>query len=98
MFKYCILLTALSFVSAFSQINIALKPKCNIKKPYLNIKYESNLKPLNCSIYKYKIEEYKNNRLKANNIINYSVAKYYFPVNSIYKRYNTTFQNIYNDI
>jgi hypothetical protein len=91
MFKYCILLTALSFVSAFSQINIALKPKCNIK-------YESNLKPLNCSIYKYKIEEYKNNRLKANNIINYSVAKYYFPVNSIYKRYNTTFQVIYNDI
>jgi len=98
MFKYCILLTALSFVSAFSQINIALKPKYNIKKPYLNIKYESNLKPLNCSIYKYKIEEYKNNRLKVNNIINYSVVKYYFPVNSIYNKYNTTFQIINNDI
>lgn len=98
MFKYCILLAALSFVSAFSQINIALKPKYNIKKPYLNIKYETNLKPLNCSIYKYKIREYKNNRLEANNIINYSIAKYYFPFNSIYKRFNTTFQIINNDV
>jgi hypothetical protein len=90
MFKYYIIFTLLSLVSAFSQFNsIILKPKYSIKNTILN-KKASNLQPLNNSIAKYKLNELKNNRLKANNIVNYTIAKYYLPFLSTYRKWNET--------
>lgn len=90
MFKYYIVLTLLSLVGAFSQFNsIVLKPKYNIKNSIIN-KKTSNLQPLNNSIAKYKFNEFKNNRLKANNIVNYTVIKYYLPFLSTYRKWNET--------
>ena len=90
MFKYYIVLTLLSLVGAFSQFNsIVLKPKYNFKKFIIN-KKANNLQPLNNSIAKYKLNELKNNRLKANNILNYTIAKYYLPFLSTYKKWNET--------
>lgn len=90
MFKYYIILTLFSLVGAFSQFNsIVLKPKYNIKNSIINKKV-SNLQPLNNSIAKYKLNELKNNRLKANNIVNYTIAKYYLPFLSTYRKRNKT--------
>ena len=89
MFKYYIIFALLSLASAFSQFNsIILKPKYNIKNSM--IKKTINLQPLNNSITKYKLNELKNNRLKANNIVNYSIAKYYLPFLSTYRKWNET--------
>lgn len=93
MFKYYIILTLLSLVGAFSQFNsIVLKPKYNIKNSIIN-KKASNLQPLNNSIAKYKLNGLKNNRLKANNIVNYTIAKYYLPFLSTYRKRNKTCKN-----
>jgi hypothetical protein len=90
MFKYYIIFALLSLASAFSQFNsIILKPKYNIKNSMINKKV-SNLQPLNNSITKYKLNEFKNNRLKANNIVNYTIAKYYMPFLSTYRKWNET--------
>ena len=89
MFKYYIIFALLSLASAFSQFNsIILKPKYNIKNSM--IKKTINLQPLNNSITKYKLNELKNNRLKANNIVNYTIAKYYLPFLSTYRKWNET--------
>lgn len=90
MFKYYIILALLSLASAFSQFNsINLKPKYNIKNSIINKKV-SNLQPLNNSITRYKLNELKNNRLKPNNIINYTVVKYYLPFLSTSRKWNET--------
>ena len=90
MFKYYIIFTLLSLVSAFSQFNsIILKPKYSIKNTILN-KKASNLQPLNNSIAKFKLNELKNNRLKPNNIVNYTIIKYYLPFLSTYRKWNET--------
>lgn len=90
MFKYYIIFALLSLTSAFSQFNsIILKPKYNIKNSIINKKV-SNLQPLNNSITKYKLNELKNNRLKANNIVNYTISKYYLPFLSTYRKWNET--------
>jgi len=93
MFKYYIIFTLLSLVSAFSQFNsIILKPKYNIKNSILN-KKASNLQPLNNSIAKFKLNELKNNRLKPNNIVNYTIIKYYLPFLSTYRKWNDSCEN-----
>ena len=90
MFKYYIIFALLSLASAFSQFNsIILKPKYNIKNSMINKKV-SNLQPHNNSITKYKLNELKNNRLKANNIVNYTVIKYYLPFLSTSRKWNET--------
>lgn len=93
MFKYYIIFTLLSLACAFSQFNsIVLKPKYNIKNSIIN-KKASNLQPLNNSITKYKLNELKNNRLKASNIVNYTIAKYYLPFLSAHRKWNKTCKN-----
>lgn len=98
MFKYYIVLTLLSLVGAFSQFNsIVLKPKYNIKNSIIN-KKASNLQPLNNSIAKYKLIELKNNRLKASNIVNYKIAKYYLPFLSTNRKWNETCKDSNNTL
>jgi len=77
MLKYYFILLLLSFTSAFSQINIILQPKYNIKNNILTNKYTSNLVPLNNSVIKYKLNEIKNDRLNHNKLINYTFIEYY---------------------
>ena len=77
MVKNYFILLILTFASAFSQFNIILQPKYNIKNNILTNKYKNHLVPLNNKIVKYKLNEYKNNRLQYCGLINYTITEYY---------------------
>lgn len=77
MVKYYFILLILTLASAFSQFNIILQPKYNIKNNILTNKYKNHLVPLNNKIVKYKLNELKNNRLNYGNLINYTIIEYY---------------------
>lgn len=77
MVKYYFILLILTFASAFSQFNIILQPKYNIKNNILTNKYKNYLVPLNNKIVKYKLNELKNNRLQYSDLINYTITEYY---------------------
>jgi len=77
MVKFYFILLILTFASAFSQFNIILQPKYNIKNNILKNKYKNYLVPLNNKIVKYKLNELKNNRINYDNLINYTITEYY---------------------
>ena len=83
MVKYYFILLILTLASAFSQFNIILQPKYNIKNNILTNKYKNHLVPLNNKIVKYKLNELKNNRLNYSKLINYTIIEYYLRFPSI---------------